>query len=154
MPNAADISETLSKMRGKNAWGLARTHGSMFFLEFGEPRGVSGRNRVHGEWHLLVECCRWHISKDNAAVLDCEDDQLFIDSTFEQTHLGQLVDARLGRATGDLTLRFSNDQLLSISGDPETYEIDSTEWLLFTPDEKAWRKNTGKELSFGGIHEA
>ena len=56
---AGSISQALHHLNGRPAWGLTRTHGSMFFLEVGNPKLRPGEKKQHGEWHFLFEMCHW-----------------------------------------------------------------------------------------------
>jgi hypothetical protein len=54
----ATISDSLRQLIGKPAWGLHRSHGSMFLFDIGEAVPRSER-KTHGEWCLLFESCIW-----------------------------------------------------------------------------------------------
>lgn len=75
------IEAAFEGLIGKMAWNIRQTHGSMFFVEFGDPHiethgplikageAVEGqilrrKKRLvflHGEWTLLVEDCNWYV---------------------------------------------------------------------------------------------
>jgi hypothetical protein len=52
------IRQTLLDLKGKPAWGLHRTYGSVFFGEVGKQRPLADERQIHGEWHFLVEVCQ------------------------------------------------------------------------------------------------
>ncbi len=76
-----DIEKIFSPVLGKLAWGFRQTHGSCFFVEFGEPhietigplpvdrhasesqivRRRKRRVALHGEWTFLVKNCNWEL---------------------------------------------------------------------------------------------
>jgi hypothetical protein len=84
------IESTFQSLNGKPAWGLTRTHGSMFFLEIGQPLPRSGEKKVHGEWHFLVEVCHWRIEARNSVLIGSDDEQELIDNTFVNLELGHV----------------------------------------------------------------
>src|SRR5260370_19897523 len=103
--SAFNISDDFAKLHGMKAWGLRRTHGSMFFLELGKPVQI-GRFH-HGEWHFLFEQSEWQIQSPSGAAISSADDAKSIDVTFDDLDLGQLTNASLD--TSDvLHLNFSS----------------------------------------------
>jgi hypothetical protein len=90
MSNKDKIESTFQSLNGKPAWGLTRTHGSMFFLEIGLPLPRSGEKKVHGEWHFLVEMCHWRIETQNSILTGSDDEQELIDSSFARLELGHV----------------------------------------------------------------
>lgn len=92
-----DIEEIFSPIVGKLAWGFRQTHGSYFFIEFGEPhietigplpvdqdrsesQIVRRRRRravLHGEWTLLVKNCNWELSSwETSATQDTDPQEM------------------------------------------------------------------------------
>ncbi|WP_156992648.1 hypothetical protein [Paraburkholderia oxyphila] len=74
-----EIEEIFKALIGKTAWGVQQTHGSCFYIEFGDPRlktlgplNVSRdapleqilrtrrrRAILYGQWSLLIQDCIW-----------------------------------------------------------------------------------------------
>src|SRR5208282_5944715 len=104
----AMIEEILENLKSKPAWGLRRTHGSMFFLELGEPLPRIGNKQVHGEWHFLVEMGHWRFETQEAILVGSEDNQGFIDSAFQRIDLGVLGEINSASPSHDLCLLFSS----------------------------------------------
>ena len=82
------IHNDLANLRGKPAWGLVRTHGSMFFLEIGGSVLRPGGLKAHGEWHFLIEMCQWRLETQESILVGSEDDQELIDDSFGRITLG------------------------------------------------------------------
>lgn len=146
------IHASLDALKDQPAWGLTRSVGSMFFLEIGRPRPKLGRNKVHGEWHFLVEMCHWRIETKDMPIVGSDDDQEFIDNKFASLELGEIKEARLSGPTHDLHLIFSSGiRLITFSA--SAAEKDGwTQWLFFCPDDKAWRIDTGDVPTCGNIY--
>jgi hypothetical protein len=150
----AMIEQTLENLKGKSAWGLRRTHGSIFFLELGEPLPRTGNKQVHGEWHFLVEMCHWRFETQEAIVVGSEDDQGFIDSAFQRLDLGLLSDINSASPSHDLRLLFSSGIALKTFASTAAPEGEWTEWLLFCPDDNVWVADGNGTLVCKSIHDA
>lgn len=80
LPRAA--AEQLESVFGMPCWNVKRGVGSFLTFEFGaphlvvrEPREHAGRPprrlvHVHGEAHLWITCCRWHVESRGAPAGD------------------------------------------------------------------------------------
>ena len=133
------IQDTLSELIGKPAYSLIRTHGSMFFLEIGEPRMRAGAKREHGEWHFLIEMCAWRFDTQDAILVASNDDQSFIDEKFNHLKLGLVETATVRAPSHDLDITFSSGvRLLTFLMTGEEPQDSYIQWNLFCPDDKAW----------------
>ncbi len=146
------ISESLRELIGKPAWGLKRSHGSMFFLEIGEAihhgKTRDGRDRIHGEWHFLFELCDWSFSGTNLALISSNNEVSQIDAAFDLLTLGNVLAVSFEKERGELTFEFSSAIFLHVSPYTSEAEFDDTEWIFFLPDKFCWNK-TKTTLSFG-----
>ena len=140
MQRPATISDSLQDLIGKPAWGLKRTHGSMFFLEIGAPayQRTNRRGEVirHGERHFLFEWVRWSFSNEAAKLLDSDDETSKIDALFETLVLDSVSGAQFDETSDRLTLQFSSGTELNV--EPNDIDPGHSEWTLFIPGELAW----------------
>jgi hypothetical protein len=144
---------------GKLAWGFRQTHGSCFFVEFGEPHvetigplpigeGASEsqilrrrRRKValHGEWTLLVKDCSWESRAwDSFATQDTN--AVDMEPSFEAMSGQYLVSARVDEATKTCTLEFDLGGSLKLwprSGGDADLEPDEDQWRLYYKDESS-----------------
>jgi hypothetical protein len=134
----AAFQQGLSDLRGKPAWGLVRSYGSMFFLEIGEPLPRIGEKRVHGEWHCLVEMCHWRIDTQSAMLIGSDDEQELIDSTFAHIELGYIETAEASPPSHDLRLAFSSGVRIGTFWATAAPKQEWTQWQLYGPDDNIW----------------
>ena len=149
------ISSHLCDLIGQPAWGLKRTHGSMFFLEIGGPNSYGktshGIDRVHGDWHFLFELCKWSFSVPNGIRISSQNTPAGIDGVFANLELGVVQAAAFSDDTEDLSITFTSGISLRVSPDEVDTEPDDTEWIFFLPEELAWDKKKAT-LTIGSIH--
>jgi len=147
------IREYLSNLKGLPAWGLVRTHGSMFFLELGKIFPRQGELRPHGEWYFLVELCAWRFENEGTIVVGSDDDQEFIDNAFSHINLGTIEFADASPPLYDLSLLFSSGLRLTTLATSAAYAAeDSKLWLLFCPDDNVWVVKAGGHHDFKNRH--
>jgi hypothetical protein len=141
------IWDALSRLRGKPGWGLARTHGSMFFLEIGDSLLRKGR-KPHGEWHFLIECCHWRFETPDKVLVGSEDNQQFIDATFEKSNLGSIENAEVSAPSNDLLIEFSSGARFRTFSTSAEATNEWTQWLLYGPpdDDYAWVSDGGGNI--------
>jgi hypothetical protein len=132
------IESTFSSLNGKPGWGLARTHGSMFFLEIGSPLPRIGEKKLHGEWHILVEMCHWRLETLNSVLLGSDDEQELIDSTFADLELGYVESTTAASPSHDLHLVFSSGIRLITFTTSVTTREQWKQWQLYGPDDYVW----------------
>jgi hypothetical protein len=145
MDGRPDIRYALSSLGGKSGWGLVRTHGSMFFLELGNPISRTGQVKPHGEWHFLVELCHWRFETPESVLVGSEDDPIFIDATFASLKLGFIKNAEVLTPSHDLQINFSSGTMFKTFTTSKEATDQWTQWHLFGPDEYVW-------ISDGGGH--
>jgi len=153
MNNKPLIEATFTFLEKKPAWGLVRTHGSMFFLEIGRPLPKGNRKNVRGEWHFLIEMCHWRLATREAILVGSEDDQGLIDHVFKEANLGTLDKATTSTPTHDLHLLFSSGVTLSTFTTSASATDQWTQWRLFCPDDNVWVVNGGGHLASVNAHE-
>ncbi len=140
------ISSSFAMLPGKRAWGLTRTHGSMFFLEVGEPLPRRGERKVHAEWHFLVEVCHWRIEDASSLLVGSDDSKELIDKTFSGTELGWVLEAKASLPAHDLQIIFSSGLRLTTFGTSAVAKDEWTQWQLYSPDDNVWIANASGEL--------
>lgn len=145
MDDRPDIRHALSNLSGKSGWGLTRTHGSMFFLELGSPISRVAQVKPHGEWHFLVELCHWRFETPESVLVGSEDDQTFIDATFDSLKLGSVGSAEALAPSHDLQINFSSGIRFKTFTTSSEATDQWTQWHLIGPDEYVW-------ISDGGGH--
>lgn len=136
--NVEEFCQTiLPNLTGKVAWGLVRTHGSMFFLEIGSPVIRPGDKRSHGEWHFLFENTTWRFHLNNR-IIGSDDDGGIIDSVFAEAELGQIETALLDPEANDVRVRFSTGGILRTFWSGPNCEEPTVQWMLFGPEDRVW----------------
>jgi hypothetical protein len=146
MADYLNIRYALSSLSGKSGWGLVRTHGSMFFLELGNPISRVSQIKRHGEWHVLVELCHWRFETADSVLVGSEDDPAFIDATFDSLELGSVDDAEVLTPSHDLQINFSSGIQLKTFTTSKEAKDQWTQWHLFGPDEHVWISDGGGNL--------
>jgi hypothetical protein len=146
----ATISDSLRQLIGKPAWGLSRSHGSMFLFDIGEAVPRSGE-KIHGEWCFLFESCTWRFEGIGNSAITSEDDSEQIDVQFKMLQLGHIVEANYSAASEQLHIAFNSGIALEVH--PDFADDDSTlsEWTFFVPGELAWGK-TKSSLTIRNIY--
>jgi hypothetical protein len=144
MQGGTTISDALLRLRGKPGWGTVRTHGSMFFLEIGDSLLRKG-HKPHGEWHFLIECCHWRFETSDKVLVGSEDDQQFIDATFEKLNLGTVEIAQVSDPSHDLLISFSSGARFRTFSTSAEATDQWTQWLLYGPKDEdyAWVSDGG-----------
>jgi hypothetical protein len=137
------IREGLLGLTGQPAWGLVRTHGSMFFIEIGKPVLSPGQIRAHGEWHFLIECCHWRFETADKILVGSEDDQQFIDRAFEKLELGSVENAEVLASAHDLLVKFNSGIAFRTFATSSEATTEWTQWLLHGPDDYTWVSDGG-----------
>ena len=148
--SALHISESLQQIIGKPAWGLHRSHGSMFLFDIGDPV-PQNEKKIHGEWCLLFESCEWRFEMAGTEVITSSNTTEAIEAQFQQMALGNITDANYSETSAQLRIAFASGIVLQASPEPSEDDPESTEWIFFIPDQLAWGK-TKSSLSIGSIH--
>ncbi len=137
---------------GEPAWLVRLGHGSFLTFEFGragirriEPTTRKKRRSisVHGEWHLWIYCCRWHVL-DNAALLaSSNSDQS------QMSRAAHFLDGQILRSVSyipdTMRCRFEFD----LGGVLETWlntDDPAEQWLLYHNQDDVWILNAANEL--------
>ncbi len=134
----ASFQRTLLSLRCRPAWGLVRTHGSMFFVEIGDPLPRADDKKVHGEWHFLVEMCHWRIDMQDAVLAGSDDQQAKIDSSFALLRLGAIENIDALAPSRDLHVSFSSGIRLTTFSATAAPEEQWSQWQLYGPDDNVW----------------
>jgi hypothetical protein len=143
------IEKQLSFLYGKPSWNVQKGHGSFLTFEFGNPLlkiediyetsgafGFSHRSRpthVHGEWHLWIYLCDWHISWKDKEIAHSESDDLTIHRACSFLN-GQALKSVATNAYGSTSFTFDLDGFIKTASYPSS-EIEDT-WMLFCPDSR------------------
>lgn len=147
------IEKIFQPLYGLPCWNAKSGYGGFLTMEFGEPHleiheprvarpGVSEKVRrmlarrrvfVHGEWHLWIYCCEWHVYTGDTLVGDSD----LQGSTKERIDLAatELNGQKLTRVTVD-PHRGSSTFYFDLGSRLETwpYEPDTKQWYLYQPD--------------------
>lgn len=116
---------------GKKAWGLTRTYGSMFFLEFGVPTLRPDTKKTHGEWHILVEHCFWRFESNGDVVVSADSEASDIDNIFSDLNLEQVTGGAIENRHGGSSILFSTGVVLKIFPQNQSAENDEDQWTLY-----------------------
>ncbi len=141
------IRLVLASLKGKPAWSVVRTHGSMFYLELGKSLLRDGYKHPHGEWHFLVEMCQWRFETAESIIVGSEDDQDSIDASFKRIELGVVESIEVIPPCLDLSIVFSSGIRLKTLFTSAKMKDDWTNWTLYSPNDMSWRAHGGGQLS-------
>ena len=112
-----------------HVWGLRRTVGSCFFLEFGHIFSTGtrkdGSTFTHGERGLLITGGFWRFLINSELMLACEDSQPKIDAAFKRLADAQVISLTVDN-NGDLFLE--TDRWLLIVLRMQTELTDYSPW--------------------------
>jgi hypothetical protein len=153
--------EFLAPLVGKIAFSLKQSHGSFFFIEFGDPRlkirepieprpeaseasKISmRRRRVHviGTWSFFVKACNWTLTNEQRSV-GRADAPADMEDVFRGVEGQYLVSARVVEETKALTLDFDLGGCLRLW--PR-----SDQGLDFDPGDDQWRLHFSDGTSVG-----
>jgi hypothetical protein len=148
VPGDISIDNFLLELRGKPAWGLVRTFGSMFFLEIGKPMPRNGVKKIHGEWHALFEMCHWRVESQQAMLVGSDDEQELIDATFADLKLGSIDSANVSSPSHDLRIIFSSGiRLSTFLATAVDSKDESAHWQIYCPDGNVWIAKADGSLS-------
>ncbi len=141
----------LGALTGQKAWGLSRSVGSMFFLEFGAPhqkevrRGDEHLLMDVGRWRFLFEMCHWKFTKKDALTISSDDDPNIIDQCFDKLALETVAVALVAPRTSSLRITFDS----CVTFDTFPYSTgsanDGGQWIFFSPD-FSWKLDAGGGL--------
>jgi hypothetical protein len=132
------IDSTFQGLTGKQGWGLTRTHGSMFFLEIGQPLPRGKEKKVHGEWHFLVEMCHWRIETKDSILAGSDDEQELIDGAFSDLELGYVESVAALSPSHDLEIVFSSGICIRTFTTSAAGKEQWKQWLLYGPADDVW----------------
>ena len=141
------IDSTLQALTGKQAWGTTRTHGSMFFLEIGQPLPRGKEKKVHGEWQFLVEMCHWRIETEDSVLAGSDDEQELIDDAFANLELGHVESVTALSPSHDLEIVFSSGIRLRTFTTSSAAKGQWKQWQLYCPDDNVWTADASGGLS-------
>lgn len=136
------ISDALGDLKGKPTWGLTRTHGSMFFLEIGDPKLRVGERKQHGEWHFLFELCHWRFEDANTVLIGSDDSTEAIDDHFRKLQLQLLNHAEIVSPSNDLRIVLSSGVCVRTFSTCSQASEQETQWKLYDPANTVWISDT------------
>jgi hypothetical protein len=120
------IEPPFSELAGHAAWGATIGVGTFVTIELGPPSAAADG---HGRYHLWIIHSAWRLSWQSDWVGSADS------KSSMQLAVSSLNGCTLQRATcaeyGDLTLEFSNGQVLRTLADANF--LDDSPWNLFTP---------------------
>jgi hypothetical protein len=144
-----NIRDALQLLIGIRAWGLTRTYGSAFILEFGEEMERANSSKIHGESHVLVQSGAWRISNHKGVFVGSDDDATFIDKQFSEFGYGVIESAIFNPVTFDLEFLIDNDAIIQVFVMSGNLSEDS--WVFYQGASAAWAVEAGPKLTFEGV---
>lgn len=151
-----DVDVAFAEVIGKIAFSLKQSHGSCFFIQFGEPylrirepiepspeasEKVKSHLRrrqvfVTGTWSFLVLGCDWSLTNERMSVSQ-DDDVETMENLFRTVEGQYLASVRCDGVTKSCTLEFDMGASLSLrprrDWDPGV-EPDENQWQLHCKD--------------------
>ena len=128
----AKIQAKLQGVLGQKAWGVARGMGSFVTIEFGQPVPPLRTNeKSHGEWHLWLYGCAWHLEQAEKILTASEDEYAKIEAAISCIEGQVLQSFEVITPALDAILTFEGDIVLRLFA-VSTEEMDS--WMLFTSE--------------------
>jgi hypothetical protein len=159
MVSISTAQSLLQPLIGEPIWGIRRSHGSFFIADIGAVRKIlilparqfdNGREvperRVpQGNWHFMVELCRWRIQVGELATSDLDEDHAHMQavmSALNGINIGSIV-----LNADALTFNFSNGGQMKL-GPTEYVSSGETgdQWVIFMPDGKNLSRDTSARL--------
>jgi hypothetical protein len=142
------INHLFHPLHDKPCWLVQPGYGSFLTFEFGAPRltirepydgaattvlhvrrGPPRRVvRVHGEWHLWIYCCDWHVTRSSKLIGDSS-------TARHRKRAAQELDGQIlnhvavSPTNGASTFTFDLGSQLTTA----PYDQDSEQWLLYEP---------------------
>jgi len=144
-----NIKNALQLLIGLRAWGLTRTYGSAFIIEFGEKMERSNSSKIHGESHVLVQSGAWRMLNNKGVFVGFDDDVTFIDKQFSEFKYGAVTSAIFNPVTFDFEMSFDNDIIIQIFVMSGNFAEDS--WIFYQGASAAWAVEAGPKLTFEGV---
>lgn len=150
------VENVFSSVMGKIAFSITQSHGSCFFIQFGDPflkirdpieasPETSEKVKLHlrrrqvfvvGTWSLLVLGCDWLLSNEQRSVN--QDDNIDdMESLFRTVEGQYLVSASCDEVTKSCTLKFDMGAILNLRprGDWDArVDADENQWQLHFKD--------------------
>jgi hypothetical protein len=145
------IREVLQGLKGEPAWGLTRTHGSMFFLELGRPHPRPGEKKVHGQWHFLFQMCHWRFEDTESLVVGSDDSSEVIDEKFARLQLDSIHTIETVSPSNDLRIAFGSGVCIRTFCTSSSTD-ESTQWELFDPNDNVWISDATGRLVAKSAH--
>jgi hypothetical protein len=146
------VEEIFAPLIGKIAFSLTQTHGSYFFIQFGDPflrirepiepkHAISEKSKtllrrrqvfVVGTWSILVQDCNWTLTNEQKSVCQADSPE-DMENLFRGVEGQYLVSVRCIEETKSCTLEFDMGASLRLwprpDGDP-----DEDQWRLHYKD--------------------
>jgi len=142
--NLKTVKERATQLEGKTAWGTRLGFGSFITVEFGlETRTLGGH--VHGEWHLWVYCCAWHIEQKRQLVAASEDERSYLQKRVPILNGRRVTSVEIGEHMSDAAFNFEGSVTLRTLG---VYSRGREHWMLYTPGGKVLTIGPGSSASF------
>jgi hypothetical protein len=150
------IPDLFEPLVGLPTWGVSNFHGSMFMIEFGQPRLVleeqkalplhleNGPHRAPmrhtaavGDWTLEILYCEWELQLGEEVLAHCETPEPFMARALRflqgQVLLGVIAD----EANARTSFRFDLNGTLTTRPASAPYRHEAELWTLLAPG-KAW----------------
>jgi hypothetical protein len=130
-------SHLFAPLVGQLAQGCWLGYGNTFFLEFGLPQPLGGReHHPRGEWGLWCERMVWRIERADQVYAGFEDDRDAVEAGIRHIDGSTLLSAELLPPFGDSILTFSGNLVLRTF---VTSTEEDSRWLFRDRDGKYFR---------------
>jgi len=98
--------------------------------------------RYHGEWHLWIYQCRWHIKQNERMLVNSESPKVEIEATLLTLGTKAFSSFKLLNDYFDAELKFEN-MTLSLF-----HSQEGEQWMLFTPENKTFVAGPGLQWDY------
>lgn len=160
MVSIATAQSLLQPLLGRPIWGIRRSHGSFFIAQIGAVRDiltlparqfdngrvVPERHAPQGNWHLMVELCRWRIQVGERMTSDLDEDHAHMQAVMSALNGASICSLDVSADT--LTLNFSNDGQMKLG--PVGYVSPGetgSQWVIFLAEGGNLSRDTTGRMS-------
>lgn len=132
--NGIGPEKAIKNLLGKTPWGVRVGMGSALTMEFGHKDPRQSSVSIHGELHLWLYLCSWRIETGKKILIGSEDERARLKKVINGFKWSEITGVNLKRPSLDLELQFKNRSALRTFSVNSSDDLESDQWILFTPE--------------------